>query len=184
MPRSADRDSMKTKSRSSTPTSSKQIESYRHDSSHMLRRRHHHHQEQSAAWKSAPALAFGNAMVIKPSEETPLTPLLVAETYVEAGVPPGVFNVVLGDGPSVGQVLTTHPDVAKVSFTGSVDTGKRVYANAAASIKHVTMELGGKSPLIVFDGCCLRCSQIDSRCFRCAIGAAHKAIENWRSDGH
>ncbi|ETM53147.1 betaine aldehyde dehydrogenase, variant [Phytophthora nicotianae INRA-310] len=105
---------------------------------------------QSAAWKSAPALAFGNSMVFKPSEETPLTALKLAEAYMEAGVPEGVFNVVLGAGET-GQALVEHQDVAKVSFTGSVGTGRNVYAGAAKDLKKVTMELGGKSPLIVFD---------------------------------
>ncbi|KAK1937865.1 NAD/NADP-dependent betaine aldehyde dehydrogenase [Phytophthora citrophthora] len=105
---------------------------------------------QSAAWKSAPALAFGNSMVFKPSEETPLTALKLAEAYLEAGVPEGVFNVVLGAGET-GQALVEHKDIAKVSFTGSVGTGRNVYAGAAKDLKKVTMELGGKSPLIVFD---------------------------------
>lgn len=105
---------------------------------------------QSAVWKSAPALAFGNSMVFKPSEETPLTALTLAEAYLEAGVPNGVFNVVLGAGET-GQALVEHKEIAKVSFTGSVGTGRTVYANAAKDLKKVTMELGGKSPLIVFD---------------------------------
>ncbi|CAH0478792.1 unnamed protein product [Peronospora belbahrii] len=105
---------------------------------------------QSAIWKSAPALAFGNAMVFKPSEETPLTSLKLAEAYLEAGVPEGVFNVVLGAGET-GKALVRHPDIAKVSFTGSVETGKNVYAEAAKGLKKVTMELGGKSPMIVFE---------------------------------
>ncbi|MEM9781777.1 MAG: betaine-aldehyde dehydrogenase [Pseudomonadota bacterium] len=105
---------------------------------------------QIAAWKSAPALACGNAMVFKPSETTPLTALKLAEIYVEAGAPPGLFNVVQGKGP-VGEALATDPRIAKVSLTGSAATGRRVYQAAAAGMKHVTMELGGKSPLIVFD---------------------------------
>ncbi|DAZ99729.1 TPA: hypothetical protein N0F65_003516 [Lagenidium giganteum] len=105
---------------------------------------------QSAAWKSAPALAFGNSMVFKPSEETPLSALELAEAYLEAGVPEGVFNVVLGAGPT-GEALVNDPRVAKVSFTGSVGTGNRVYQSAAGGLKKVTMELGGKSPLIVFE---------------------------------
>ncbi|HET8727774.1 MAG TPA: betaine-aldehyde dehydrogenase [Alphaproteobacteria bacterium] len=104
---------------------------------------------QIACWKSAPALACGNAMIFKPSELTPLTALKLAEIYTEAGVPDGVFNVVQGKGP-VGHALATHPGIAKVSLTGSVPTGKRVMADAAGTLKHVTMELGGKSPLIVF----------------------------------
>ena len=107
---------------------------------------------QIALWKSAPALACGNTMVFKPSEITPLTALRLAEIYLEAGLPPGVFNVVLGAG-STGEALVTHPDVAKVSVTGSVATGKRVMAAAAADLKKVTLELGGKSPIVVFDDC-------------------------------
>ncbi|MGI1663489.1 betaine-aldehyde dehydrogenase [Palleronia sp. KMU-117] len=105
---------------------------------------------QIASWKSAPALACGNAMVFKPSETTPLSALKLAEIYIEAGAPPGLFNVVQGMG-AVGAALATDPRIAKVSLTGSVPTGRKVYAAAAAGMKHVTMELGGKSPLIVFD---------------------------------
>lgn len=105
---------------------------------------------QIASWKSAPALACGNTMVFKPSEETPLTALKLAEIYAEAGLPPGVFNVIQGTG-EVGAALVTDPRVAKVSLTGSVPTGRKVYAAAAAKMKHVTMELGGKSPLVIFD---------------------------------
>ncbi|UWQ21294.1 betaine-aldehyde dehydrogenase [Jannaschia sp. W003] len=105
---------------------------------------------QIACWKGAPALATGNAMVFKPSETTPLSALKVAEILVEAGLPAGLFNVVQGMG-AVGAMLTTDPRVAKVSLTGSVPTGRKVYAAAAAEMKHVTMELGGKSPLLVFD---------------------------------
>ncbi|MFP7571121.1 betaine-aldehyde dehydrogenase [Marivita sp. S2033] len=105
---------------------------------------------QIACWKAAPALACGNAMVFKPSETTPLCALKVAEILHEAGAPAGICNVVQGMG-EVGASLVTDPRVAKVSLTGSVPTGKKVYAAAAAQMKHVTMELGGKSPLIVFD---------------------------------
>jgi betaine-aldehyde dehydrogenase len=105
---------------------------------------------QIAMWKSAPALAAGNTMVFKPSEETPLSVLKLAEIYSEAGVPDGVFNVVQGDY-RVGQMLSRHPDIAKVSFTGESGTGKKVMADAAGTLKDITMELGGKSPLIVFD---------------------------------
>lgn len=106
---------------------------------------------QIACWKSAPALAAGNAMIFKPSEVTPLSASKLAEIYVEAGVPPGVFNVVQGDG-RVGALLANHPGIAKLSFTGGVETGKKVMAAAGGStLKEVTMELGGKSPLIVFE---------------------------------
>ncbi|NHC02765.1 betaine-aldehyde dehydrogenase [Acinetobacter sp. 187] len=104
---------------------------------------------QIALWKSAPALAAGNAMIFKASEITPLTALKLAEIYTEAGLPDGVFNVVTGGG-DVGQYLTTHPAIAKVSFTGGITTGKKVMAQAAeSSLKEITMELGGKSPLII-----------------------------------
>ena len=104
---------------------------------------------QIAMWKAAPALAAGNAMVFKPSEITPLGALKLAEIFTEAGLPDGVFNVVLGDY-RVGAALSEHPDIAKISFTGGVATGKKVMAQAAASsLKDVTMELGGKSPLII-----------------------------------
>jgi len=105
---------------------------------------------QIACWKAAPALACGNTMVFKPSETTPLSALKIAEIMIEAGAPKGVFNVVQGMGET-GAQLVTDPRVAKVSLTGSVPTGKRVYAAAAAEMKHVTMELGGKSPMIVFE---------------------------------
>ena len=107
---------------------------------------------QIALWKSAPALAAGNAMIFKPSEVTSLTTLKLAEIYTEAGVPAGVFNVLTGSGREVGTWLTEHPRIEKVSFTGGTDTGKKVMASASSSsLKEVTMELGGKSPLIVFE---------------------------------
>ncbi|OLO08422.1 betaine-aldehyde dehydrogenase [Salinicola sp. MH3R3-1] len=106
---------------------------------------------QIACWKAAPALAAGNAVVFKPSEVTPLTVMKLAEIFTEAGLPDGVFNVVQGDG-SVGAMLTEHPGLAKITFTGEVGTGKKVMSAAAGStLKDVTMELGGKSPLIVFE---------------------------------
>ncbi|MGE7368505.1 betaine-aldehyde dehydrogenase [Neorhizobium sp. NPDC001467] len=106
--------------------------------------------QQIACWKAAPALAAGNAMVFKPSENTPLGALKIAEILIEAGLPKGLFNVIQGDR-TTGPLLVQHPDVAKVSLTGSVPTGRKVAAAAAGNLKHVTMELGGKSPLIVFD---------------------------------
>ncbi|WP_112309097.1 betaine-aldehyde dehydrogenase [Pseudogemmobacter bohemicus] len=105
---------------------------------------------QIACWKSAPALAMGNAMIFKPSEVTPLGALKLAEIYIEAGLPAGLFNVLQGRG-AVGAALISDPRVAKVSLTGSVPTGRQVYAKAAEGLRHVTMELGGKSPLIIFD---------------------------------
>lgn len=125
---------------------------------------------QIACWKSAPALALGNAMIFKPSEVTPLGALKLAEILVEAGLPAGLFNVVQGRG-AVGGALVTDARVAKVSLTGSVPTGRKVYAAAAEGIRHVTMELGGKSPLIVFDD-----ADIES-----AIGAA--MLGNFYSTG-
>jgi betaine-aldehyde dehydrogenase len=104
---------------------------------------------QIACWKAAPALAAGNAMVFKPSEATPLCALKVAEILHEAGLPPGLFQVLQGAG-ELGAALATDRRVGKVSLTGSVPTGRRVYAAAAQHMKHVTMELGGKSPLLVF----------------------------------
>ncbi|MDX3928752.1 MAG: betaine-aldehyde dehydrogenase [Shinella sp.] len=106
--------------------------------------------QQIACWKGAPALICGNAMVFKPSENTPLGALKIAEILIEAGLPKGLFNVIQGDR-TTGPLLVEHPDVAKVSLTGSVPTGRKVAAAAAGSLKHVTMELGGKSPLVVFD---------------------------------
>jgi betaine-aldehyde dehydrogenase len=106
--------------------------------------------QQIACWKGAPALIAGNAMVFKPSENTPLGALKIAEILFEAGLPKGLYNVIQGDR-TTGPLLVNHKDVAKVSLTGSVETGRKVAGAAASSLKHVTMELGGKSPLIVFD---------------------------------
>ncbi|CAM5775843.1 NAD/NADP-dependent betaine aldehyde dehydrogenase [Labrys miyagiensis] len=105
---------------------------------------------QIACWKSAPALACGNAMIFKPSEVTPLTAPWLAEAFKEAGLPDGVFNVVQGDA-RVGKALVDHPAIKKVSLTGEAGTGRIIMANAARTLKHVTLELGGKSPLIVFE---------------------------------
>lgn len=105
---------------------------------------------QIACWKAAPALACGNVMIFKPAELTPLTAYLLGDIFKEAGMPDGVFNVIQGDG-EVGQMMTAHPAVAKVSITGEVGTGKKVMAASAATLKHVTLELGGKSPIIIFE---------------------------------
>ncbi|CAN5629957.1 aldehyde dehydrogenase family protein [soil metagenome] len=105
---------------------------------------------QIASWKMAPALAAGNTVVLKPAELTPLTALEFERIAVEAGIPEGVVNVVVGPGSEVGQRLTEHPDVAKVAFTGSTDVGKKIMAGAAGTIKRVTLELGGKSANVVF----------------------------------
>uniref|UniRef100_A0A7N8YPN9 Aldehyde dehydrogenase 9 family, member A1a, tandem duplicate 2 n=1 Tax=Mastacembelus armatus TaxID=205130 RepID=A0A7N8YPN9_9TELE len=107
---------------------------------------------QIATWKSAPALACGNAMVFKPSPMTPVTAVILAEIYKEAGVPDGLFCVVQG-GAETGTLLCHHPGVAKVSFTGSVPTGKKIMEMSSKGIKQVTLELGGKSPLIIFKDC-------------------------------
>lgn len=105
---------------------------------------------QIALWKSAAALACGNSFIFKPSEQTPLSALKLAEIYTEAGLPDGVFNVLQGAGET-GAALIAHKGVAKVSLTGSVPTGKKVMAACAQNLKKVTLELGGKSPIIIFD---------------------------------
>jgi len=105
---------------------------------------------QIACWKAAPALACGNAMIFKPAELTPFTAVKLEEIFLEAGVPPGVFQVVQGFADT-GRLLTRHPDIRKVSLTGEVGTGKAVMSDAAQTLKSVTLELGGKSPLIIFD---------------------------------
>jgi betaine-aldehyde dehydrogenase len=105
---------------------------------------------QIACWKAAPALACGNAMIFKPAELTPFTAVKLQEILLEAGLPPGVFQVVQGFADT-GRLLTRHPDIRKVSLTGEVGTGKAVMSDAAQTLKNVTLELGGKSPLIVFD---------------------------------
>jgi betaine-aldehyde dehydrogenase len=105
---------------------------------------------QIACWKAAPALACGNAMIFKPAELTPFTAVKLQEILLQAGLPPGVFHVVQGFAET-GRLLTRHPDIRKVSLTGEVGTGKAVMSDAAQTLKSVTLELGGKSPLIVFD---------------------------------
>src|SRR5262249_44026144 len=102
-----------------------------------------------AVWKLAPALAAGNTVVVKPASPTPVTALLLGELALEAGFPPGVVNVVTGPGAQIGHRLITHPDVAKVSLTGETETGRTVMREAAATLKRVTLELGGKSPGLV-----------------------------------
>jgi acyl-CoA reductase-like NAD-dependent aldehyde dehydrogenase len=102
------------------------------------------------AWKVAPALACGNTVVIKPATQTPLTALALAEVALEVGLPPGVLNVVTGRGSDIGEYLVTHPGIDKVAFTGDTSTGRTVMRNAAGTVKHITLELGGKSPNIVF----------------------------------
>jgi len=126
---------------------------------------------QIACWKSAPALACGNAMIFKPAELTPLTAIKLAEIYREAGLPEGVFQVVQGFADT-GRLLTRHPDIRKISLTGEVGTGKAVMADAAASLKQVTLELGGKSPLIVFED-----AQLDNAVAGALLGNFYSAGE-------
>jgi acyl-CoA reductase-like NAD-dependent aldehyde dehydrogenase len=105
---------------------------------------------QMAAWKIAPAIACGNTVVIKPAEQTSVSILRLGELMLEAGMPKGVVNIVTGLGESAGAALVDHPDVDKIAFTGSVEVGKMIMRNAAGTLKKVTLELGGKSPNIVF----------------------------------
>jgi betaine-aldehyde dehydrogenase len=126
---------------------------------------------QIACWKSAPALACGNAMLFKPAELTPLTAVKLQELYLAAGLPEGVFQVVQG-GASTGRLLTRHRDIAKISLTGEVSTGKAVMADAATTLKQVTLELGGKSPLIVFGD-----AQLDNAVSGALLGNFYSAGE-------
>ncbi|WP_030613622.1 aldehyde dehydrogenase family protein [Streptomyces sclerotialus] len=104
-----------------------------------------------ATWKVAPALAAGNTFVLKPSETTPLTTVTLFRLLEEAGTPPGVANLVLGPGATVGAAMTQHPDVDMVSFTGGLATGRTIMAGAAADVKNVALELGGKNPNVIFE---------------------------------
>ena len=126
---------------------------------------------QIACWKSAPALACGNAMIFKPAELTPLTALKLAEVLDQAGLPPGVFQVVQGMADT-GRLLTRHPQIRKVSLTGEVATGKAVMADAASTLKSVTLELGGKSPLIIFED-----AQLDNAVSGALLGNFYSAGE-------
>ena len=105
---------------------------------------------QMATWKIAPALACGNTVVIKPAEQTSVSILRLGELMLEAGLPEGVVNIVTGDGPTTGAALVAHPDVDKIAFTGSTEVGKSIMRTAADTMKKVTLELGGKSPNVVF----------------------------------
>lgn len=125
---------------------------------------------QGAGWKAAPALACGNAILFKPSEDTPLTALALGEVLKEAGVPDGLYNVILG-ARETGQALSKHPGISKVSFTGSMPTGKAICRDAADTLKKVQMELGGKSPLMIFED-----ADINE-----AVSAA--MLANWYSNG-
>lgn len=104
-----------------------------------------------AVLKMAPAIAAGNTVILKPSELTPISTALLGEAALEAGFPPGVVNILHGRGDVTGAALVRHPDVAKISYTGGTTTGKRIFEASAATVKRLTLELGGKSPLIVFD---------------------------------
>lgn len=104
-----------------------------------------------AAWKLGPALACGNTVVLKPAEQTPLSILFVANLVTEAGFPPGVVNIVNGLGAVAGAALASHPDVDKIAFTGSTATAKQIMKMASGNLKNITLESGGKSPLIVLD---------------------------------
>lgn len=105
-------------------------------------------------WKVAPALACGNTIVVKPSEETPATAALLGEVMNAAGIPPGVYNVVHGFGPgSAGEFLTAHPDIAAITFTGETATGEAIMKNAAVGVRDISLELGGKNPALIFADC-------------------------------
>jgi len=103
------------------------------------------------AWKIAPALAYGNCVVFKPADLVPGTAHALSQIIAGAGVPPGVFNLVMGRGSVVGETLIRHPDVAAISFTGSVSTGQSIAAACAAGMKKFQLEMGGKNPLVVLD---------------------------------
>ena len=126
-----------------------------------------------ASWKLGPALACGNTVVLKPAELTPLSALRLYELCLEAGVPEGVVNVVVGPGRVVGQRLVEHPDVAKIAFTGSTEVGRSVMEGAAGTIKRVTLELGGKSANLVFD---------DADLERAAAAAPYAVFDNAGQD--
>ncbi len=126
-----------------------------------------------SSWKLGPALACGNTVVLKPAELTPLSALRLAELALEAGIPEGVINIVVGKGSIVGQRLVEHPDVAKIGFTGSTEVGRSVMEGAAATIKRVTLELGGKSANIVF---------ADADLERAAAAAPYAVFDNAGQD--
>src|SRR5436305_1836348 len=103
-----------------------------------------------ASWKLAPAICAGCTMVMKPAEQTPLTMLALASSFADAGLPPGVVNIVTGAGETAGASIVAHPDVDKIAFTGSVEVGKTIMRSAADTLKKISLELGGKSPNIFF----------------------------------
>ncbi|MFN2526027.1 MAG: aldehyde dehydrogenase [Actinomycetota bacterium] len=122
-----------------------------------------------ATWKVAAALAFGNTIVLKPAEQTPLTALRLAELCLDAGVPEGVVNVVTGYGEEAGAALAAHPDVDKIAFTGSTEVGRKILHASEGNLKRVTLELGGKSPNIVFS---------DANLKRAAVGSMFGVFAN------
>src|SRR5439155_25739759 len=101
------------------------------------------------AWKVAPALPSSNTVITKPARQTPLTALALAEIAAEAGLPPGVLNVITGPGSEVGQMIVEHPGIDKIAFTGDTSTGRQIMRGSSESLKRITLELGGKSPNIV-----------------------------------
>ena len=126
-----------------------------------------------SSWKLGPALACGNTVVLKPAEQTPRSALRLAELALEAGIPEGVLNVLVGKGSIVGQRLIEHPDVAKIGFTGSTEVGRLVMQGAAQTIKRVTLELGGKSANVVF---------ADADLERAAASAPYAVFDNAGQD--
>src|SRR4051812_22810826 len=126
-----------------------------------------------SSWKLGPALACGNTVVLKPAELTPLSAVRLAELALEAGIPDGVLNVVVGKGSVAGQRLIEHPDVAKIGFTGSTEVGQQVMRGAAGTIKRVTLELGGKSANVVF---------ADADLERAAASAPYAVFDNAGQD--
>lgn len=145
-----------------------------------------------ALLKIAPAIAAGNTVVLKPSEVTPLSALELARAVADAGIPAGVINIVFGGG-ATGNALIHHPGIDKISFTGGTETGKRIYAAAAAGLKRVTLELGGKSPLVVFDDAdlprAIEVAKVDSIrnsgqvCAACTRLIVHEAVADAFVDG-
>ncbi len=126
-----------------------------------------------ASWKLGPALACGNTVVLKPAALTPLSALRLAELVLEAGIPEGVVNVLVGPGSVVGNRLVEHPDVAKIGFTGSTEVGRDVMTRASGTIKRVTLELGGKSANVVF---------ADADLERAAAAAPYAVFDNAGQD--
>lgn len=119
--------------------------------SFVLSERYRNYPFMMLAWKVAPALACGNAVVLKPAEQTPLSALYFGKLVAEAGFPPGVVNIIPGLGSVAGKVLAEHMDVDKIAFTGSTETGRAIMRAAASNLKNITLECGGKNPSLVFD---------------------------------